>query len=85
MLKLLDAQTISEEKDMEKKETLEQICATCRDKIISDYIKSHNIIVQKQGKWNKVSETSYVCSACNNWSCCNAPYCPECGAKMENS
>lgn len=50
----------------------------------AEYLIANGVGIQKNGEWRPESN-GYICSACNNWSCCNAPYCPECGAKMANS
>jgi len=34
------------------------------------------------GKWIKVGDNSYRCSVCNEISCCNGNFCPDCGADM---
>ena len=42
-----------------------------------------NVQEVKHGKWIKVGDNSYRCSVCNEVSCCNGNFCPDCGAKME--
>ena len=39
----------------------------------------------KHGRWIEVNDddSMYRCSACGELSCCNSPYCGECGAKMD--
>ena len=39
--------------------------------------------VPKRGKWIRVGDCTRKCSACGELSCCDASYCPDCGAKME--
>lgn len=34
------------------------------------------------GKWIKVGDNSYRCSVCDEVSCCNGNFCPDCGADM---
>ena len=35
------------------------------------------------GRWERVGDSSYECSACGCISCCKGDYCPDCGAKMD--
>lgn len=37
----------------------------------------------KRGKWKIVGDCTWQCTVCGGVSCCNAEYCPDCGAKME--
>lgn len=39
----------------------------------------------RHGKWVEVNDDDslYRCSVCGELSCCNSPYCGECGAKMD--
>ena len=39
----------------------------------------------RHGRWVEVNDDDslYRCSACGELSCCNSPYCGECGAKMD--
>ena len=39
--------------------------------------------VPKTGRWIKVGNNAWKCSYCSEISCCESPYCGECGAKME--
>ena len=34
------------------------------------------------GRWKRVGDTAWECSACGCISCCNGTYCPDCGASM---
>ena len=38
---------------------------------------------QKRGEWIRVGDCTWKCSVCGEISCCDANYCPDCGAKME--
>ena len=38
---------------------------------------------EQRGQWKQVGDDAYRCSACGEISCCNSPFCSECGAKME--
>ena len=38
---------------------------------------------ERRGQWKQVGGDAYRCSACGEISCCNSPFCSECGAKME--
>lgn len=38
---------------------------------------------ERRGQWKQVGDDAYRCSACGEISCCNSPFCSECGAKME--
>lgn len=40
-------------------------------------------ISPKTGRWIKVGDNAWKCSYCSEISCCESPYCGECGAKME--
>jgi len=35
------------------------------------------------GRWKRVGDTAWECSACGCISCCNGTYCPDCSAKMD--
>jgi len=37
----------------------------------------------RHGRWKRVGDTAWECSACGCISCCNGTYCPDCGAKMD--
>lgn len=37
----------------------------------------------KHGVWIKIGDSAYQCSACNEISCCEGNYCPDCGAIMD--
>ena len=34
------------------------------------------------GRWKRVGDTAWECSACGCISCCKGAYCPDCGASM---
>ena len=36
----------------------------------------------RHGRWKRVGDTAWECSACGCISCCNGTYCPDCGASM---
>lgn len=38
---------------------------------------------ERQGRWKQVGDNTYRCSVCGEISCCNSPFCSECGAKMQ--
>ena len=38
---------------------------------------------ERKGKWIKVGDNAWKCSYCSEISCCESPYCGECGARME--
>ena len=40
---------------------------------------------ERHGRWEQVGDNTYRCSVCGEISCCNSPFCSECGAKMEAS
>ncbi len=37
----------------------------------------------RHGRWEQVGDNTYRCSVCGEISCCNSPFCSECGAKMD--
>ena len=37
----------------------------------------------KRGKWVRVGDSTWQCTVCGGVACCDADYCPDCGAKME--
>ena len=39
---------------------------------------------ERHGQWKRVGDNTYRCSVCGEISCCNSPFCGECGAKMVN-
>ena len=39
-------------------------------------------IKRKHGYWIRVGDNSNRCSVCNEISCCQGNYCPDCGSKM---
>lgn len=41
-----------------------------------------DVVEVKHGKWIKVGDNSYRCSVCDEISCCNGNFCPDCGADM---
>lgn len=38
---------------------------------------------KQHGQWKQVGDNTYKCSVCGEISCCNSPFCSECGAKMD--
>ena len=36
----------------------------------------------RHGRWEQVGDNTYRCSVCGEISCCNSPFCSECGANM---
>ena len=38
---------------------------------------------ERRGRWKQVGDDAYRCSVCGEISCCNSPFCSECGARME--
>jgi len=49
-------------------------------------IPSAHVVEVKHGKWITLSpdKSSYfVCSVCEEISCCRGNYCPDCGARMD--
>lgn len=38
---------------------------------------------ERQGRWEQVGDNAYRCSVCGEISCCNSPFCGECGARMD--
>lgn len=60
-----------------------------RCKITGEYHESwYNCDVEfapvRHGRWEQVGDNTYRCSVCGEISCCNSPFCSECGAKMVN-
>ena len=54
-------------------------------KTIVDSMPTADVQEIKRGRWIEVNDDDslYKCSACGELSCCNSPYCGECGAKMD--
>lgn len=36
----------------------------------------------RHGRWNRVGDIDWECTACGGFSCCKGAYCPNCGAHM---
>lgn len=60
---------------------LEHECEKCVFKPFKQFQK--DVPKRNVGKWIKVGDNSYKCSVCDEISCCNGNFCPDCGAKME--
>ena len=51
----------------------------------SNFCSLYRPSAERHGRWVEVNDddSMYRCSACGELSCCNSPYCGECGAKMD--
>ena len=58
----------------------EEFWAYPKDKML-DWL-AYDVPERNVGKWIKVGDNSYRCSVCNEISCCNGNFCPDCGADM---
>ncbi len=54
-----------------------------KDEIIFEEVPTIEAEPTKHGRWEQVGDNTYRCSVCGEISCCNSPFCSECGAKME--
>lgn len=55
------------------------------EEILDFLINDNWIKIKEKNYWTKLNDdqSCYQCSNCENISCCQGNYCPDCGAKME--
>lgn len=75
---VLDLFGINDE-DIYAKETIE-------DALYEGTLKVYKLpSAERRGRWEQVGDNAYRCSACGEISCCNSPFCSECGADMREA
>ena len=50
---------------------------------LNEIMNKLNNSMDVQGYWIKVGDGSFKCSNCNEVSCCQGNYCPDCGMRMK--
>lgn len=51
--------------------------------LLVEAVPASDVQEVRHGRWKQVGDNTYRCSVCGEISCCNSPFCSECGAKMD--
>lgn len=65
-------------------DTVQAVCShyPCKRYLAIESLPTADVAPVRHGRWKRVGDTAWECSACGCISCCNGTYCPDCGASM---